>query len=80
MTEIISPCTGVCRLEPETGLCGGCLRSAEEIGAWPTASSEERLLILDRLKERRRARGRTSEADLRPRRRARRTATVGVDG
>lgn len=68
---IPSPCIGVCRLERETGLCAGCLRTAEEIRAWALGDNAERLSILERLKERRRARGRTSAADLRPRRRAR---------
>jgi predicted Fe-S protein YdhL (DUF1289 family) len=64
-----SPCTGVCTLEPETGLCAGCLRTIDEIGLWPDASEAERLAILRTLCDRRRARGRTSAADSRPRRR-----------
>ncbi|HET8727693.1 MAG TPA: DUF1289 domain-containing protein [Alphaproteobacteria bacterium] len=66
-----SPCIGVCRLDPSTGLCEGCLRSGAEIAAWPGASDEERLALLQELKIRRRAAGRTSEADSRPRRRRR---------
>ena len=69
MTEIPSPCIGVCRLEPESGLCAGCLRTAEEIAAWPSAGADQRLGIVRALRERRRARGITSEADSRPRRR-----------
>lgn len=76
MTDIPSPCIGVCQLEAGTGLCSGCLRSADEIAAWPGATAAMRLAILDRLKERRRARGRTSAADSRPRRRQRRTLAV----
>jgi predicted Fe-S protein YdhL (DUF1289 family) len=79
LTEIVSPCVGICQLEPETGLCSGCLRSAAEIGAWPAASTEQRLLILDRLKGRRRARGRTSEADRRPRRRQQRPQALDAE-
>ena len=67
---IPSPCVGVCRLERDTGLCEGCLRSIEEIRDWGRGTDEERLEILMRLKQRRRERGRTSAADLRPRRRA----------
>ncbi len=70
-TDIPSPCVAVCQLDPESGLCLGCFRTTEEIGAWMTASSAERLAILDRLKQRRRAAGRTSAADSRPRRRRR---------
>ena len=74
-SPIPSPCTGVCRLEPESGLCAGCLRSAVEIAAWPGADDVQRFAILEQLRVRRRARGRTSEADSRPRRRARPTVT-----
>lgn len=66
---IPSPCIAVCRIDRQSGLCEGCLRSLEEIGTWRDATEAERLAILDRLKERRRARGRTSAADSRPRRR-----------
>jgi len=47
------------------------MRTTEEIGDWPTANDAERLAILGRLKDRRRAAGRTSAADSRPRRRRR---------
>lgn len=66
---IPSPCIAVCQLDPRSGLCLGCMRTSEEIGIWPNANDTERLEILGRLKERRRAAGRTSPADSRPRRR-----------
>lgn len=66
---IPSPCIAVCQLDPASGVCIGCLRTATEIQAWPAADSELRLEILARLKDRRRAAGRTSAADQRPRRR-----------
>jgi uncharacterized protein len=68
---IPSPCIGVCRLDRDSGLCEGCLRTASEIAAWPYASDPERLAIVGRLRERRRNAGRTSAADSRPRRRTR---------
>lgn len=74
---LASPCIGVCRLDPATGLCDGCLRTVEEIAAWPTASEDQRLAIVHMLRERRRARGQTSEADARPRRRQRVPPTPG---
>jgi predicted Fe-S protein YdhL (DUF1289 family) len=67
--DIPSPCVGVCRLDPATGLCAGCMRTLDEIAAWPAASSAERLQIVHKLRARRRAAGRTSAADSRPRRR-----------
>ena len=72
MLDIPSPCIGVCRLDRTTGLCAGCMRTSAEIAAWPGADSAERLAIVLRLRERRRAAGRTSVADSRPRRRGKR--------
>ncbi|MDJ0685205.1 MAG: DUF1289 domain-containing protein [Alphaproteobacteria bacterium] len=74
--DIPSPCVSICTLDPVGGACLGCLRTAEEIGEWPGASNERRLAILDELKERRRARGQTSAADQKPRRRRRSAPTV----
>ena len=74
MLDIPSPCIGICRLDPMTGLCLGCMRTGDEIAAWPHASHVQRLQIVDRLRERRRAVGRTSVADSRPRRRRRAAA------
>lgn len=49
---IASPCTGVCTLNPENGLCLGCLRTTDEIACWGTASDALRLDILERILER----------------------------
>lgn len=40
-----SPCVGVCRMLPASGLCEGCWRSIDEIVAWGRASDDERLRI-----------------------------------
>jgi predicted Fe-S protein YdhL (DUF1289 family) len=69
MSEIPSPCIGVCRLDPVSGLCAGCMRTLDEIASWPTADDAERLAIVLNLRVRRRTAGRTSAADSRPRRR-----------
>ncbi|MCZ4313730.1 DUF1289 domain-containing protein [Comamonadaceae bacterium G21597-S1] len=29
-----SPCVSVCRMDPASGLCSGCLRTIDEIVAW----------------------------------------------
>jgi uncharacterized protein len=71
LDEIPSPCIGVCELDPASGLCAGCMRTLAEIAAWPDAGNDERLAIVERLRARRRAAGRTSAADSRPRRRRR---------
>lgn len=52
MTRASTPCIRVCILDPETGLCEGCGRTLEEIGAWFRLSEEERLRIMAELPER----------------------------
>ncbi|HEY5633414.1 MAG TPA: DUF1289 domain-containing protein [Burkholderiaceae bacterium] len=37
-----SPCVSICRIDPQTGYCEGCLRTIDEIAAWGTMSSAER--------------------------------------
>jgi predicted Fe-S protein YdhL (DUF1289 family) len=69
LPDIPSPCIGVCRLDPETRRCAGCLRTPREIADWPAVSNAERLAIVQDLRQRRRALGITSPADSRPRRR-----------
>jgi predicted Fe-S protein YdhL (DUF1289 family) len=46
MTRISTPCTKVCSLDPETKLCEGCGRTADEITSWARMSEEERLDIM----------------------------------
>jgi hypothetical protein len=41
-----SPCVKLCVLDPASGLCSGCGRSLEEIGAWLDLSDEERRRIM----------------------------------
>lgn len=48
-----SPCTGVCRIDPRNGLCAGCLRSLDEIAAWPDLDAAGRLALRRQLKARR---------------------------
>ena len=71
--DIPSPCIAVCKLDPATELCLGCFRTSAEIADWPTLDGAARLEVVQRLRDRRRAAGRTSAADARPRRRARRS-------
>ncbi|MCC5863519.1 MAG: DUF1289 domain-containing protein [Wenzhouxiangella sp.] len=48
---IESPCIGTCTLGPE-GLCLGCFRSAEEIGAWLSYAPARRRAIMAELPDR----------------------------
>jgi len=53
----ISPCVGICLMDPATRLCRGCLRRVEEIAAWYEASVAEKHEILARIAERKAAAG-----------------------
>jgi uncharacterized protein len=49
----ISPCIGICIMDPRTRQCRGCLRTVEEIAGWYEASVEEKRALLAVLAERR---------------------------
>ena len=40
-----SPCISVCKIAPDTGLCYGCLRTLEEIGAWSTSGDADKRAV-----------------------------------
>lgn len=46
---MISPCTRECRMVD--GSCTGCLRTSDEISNWRLMSVENRMKIMQRLKE-----------------------------
>ena len=52
---VASPCINVCRMNPRTGLCDGCLRTLEEIAAWSALDDDARRAVWQRLDERRAA-------------------------
>ena len=52
-TPVPSPCTSVCKMNPSTGWCEGCLRTIDEIASWAALSDTDKLMIWDRLAERR---------------------------
>lgn len=35
-----SPCINICRMDPVSGLCEGCLRTIDEIVRWGSAGEE----------------------------------------
>jgi uncharacterized protein len=47
-----SPCVKICALDARTGLCSGCGRSLDEIGAWLHLSDQERRRIMAELPQR----------------------------
>jgi predicted Fe-S protein YdhL (DUF1289 family) len=52
--QIVSPCIGICEIDPEDGLCMGCLRTLREVADWRMADDATRLDIMHRLRKRRR--------------------------
>ena len=50
---IESPCTGICKLNPKSGLCKGCNRTAEEIIGWIRSSDSDKKEILLKISNRR---------------------------
>ncbi|WP_445157106.1 DUF1289 domain-containing protein [Halomonas sp. E14] len=48
-----SPCIGVCRLDPASQHCLGCLRTLDEIAAWSSLDDARRRTILRQLPSRR---------------------------
>jgi uncharacterized protein len=42
----MSPCVNICKLDPKSQYCVGCLRSLEEIANWSSFSQAEKELVL----------------------------------
>ena len=55
---IASPCINICRMEPLTGWCEGCLRTIDEIAAWSSLDDMAKLRICKQLPQRREAESR----------------------
>ena len=51
----VSPCIGICILDPATRQCRGCLRTVEEIARWYEAGAAEKREMLTVLAARREA-------------------------
>lgn len=47
-----SPCIGVCRMDPHTGLCEGCLRTIEEIAHWSSGSETWKRTVWEQIARR----------------------------
>jgi predicted Fe-S protein YdhL (DUF1289 family) len=47
-----SPCLKICTYDPASGLCQGCGRTLEEIGAWFSMSDAQRRAVMEQLPER----------------------------
>ena len=51
--SVASPCIDVCRMDAQSGLCEGCLRTIDEIAGWAAAPDEQKLFILAAVAQRR---------------------------
>lgn len=47
-----SPCINVCKMNPQTGLCEGCLRTIDEIAQWSTATEAYKRAVWVEIKRR----------------------------
>jgi uncharacterized protein len=72
--KILSPCIGVCTLDPASRTCIGCLRTADEIARWSSMSPAEQVQVVLQLRLRRHGAG--GSLDRRQRRRARKLAQL----
>ena len=52
MKNLPSPCISICKLNKSTGYCDGCLRTEDEIALWPSMSDEDKLNMLNILRQR----------------------------
>ncbi|MEO5566773.1 MAG: DUF1289 domain-containing protein [Luteimonas sp.] len=46
--SVLSPCIGICNLDP-SGLCVGCRRTSAEIAAWTLMDDAARLRVIESL-------------------------------
>jgi uncharacterized protein len=51
-TPVPSPCISVCRMNPASGLCEGCLRTLDEIAAWGGMSESGKREVWQRIEQR----------------------------
>jgi uncharacterized protein len=51
-TPVPSPCTSVCTMSAQTGLCTGCLRTIEEIAGWGQMTDAQKKAVLGLISDR----------------------------
>jgi predicted Fe-S protein YdhL (DUF1289 family) len=52
-SPVPSPCISVCRMDPVTGWCEGCLRTIDEIANWSRMDDAARRAVWAELERRR---------------------------
>ena len=53
-SPVPSPCVSVCKMDPTTGWCEGCLRTIDEIASWGGMNDDARRVVWAELARRRR--------------------------
>jgi len=51
-SPVPSPCINVCEMEPDTGLCRGCMRTLAEIAAWGRANDDYKRAVWAEIRRR----------------------------
>ncbi|MFZ6801758.1 DUF1289 domain-containing protein [Undibacterium sp. Di24W] len=51
-SDVASPCVKACKINAETNLCSGCLRTLDEIIVWSKASNATKVAIWAKIEER----------------------------
>jgi predicted Fe-S protein YdhL (DUF1289 family) len=51
-SPVPSPCTSVCTMSPQTGLCAGCLRTIEEIAGWGQMTDAKKMAVVGLISDR----------------------------
>lgn len=52
-SPVPSPCISVCKMDPGTGWCEGCMRTIDEIAGWSRMSDDARRAVWAELAQRR---------------------------
>jgi predicted Fe-S protein YdhL (DUF1289 family) len=50
--HVPSPCVSICVINPNSGLCEGCLRNLEEVAGWGQMPSVQQREVWERIKGR----------------------------
>jgi predicted Fe-S protein YdhL (DUF1289 family) len=51
-SPVPSPCVSLCKMDLDTGLCQGCLRSLDEIVAWAGADDDFKRAVWAQIRRR----------------------------
>ena len=47
--RVLSPCIGICTLDPKSGHCLGCKRTVDELARWMAMDDAARQRVIDQL-------------------------------